>query len=133
MASQTLTKFSAVFTTEPVRVEYKEIAKDGAFSDSDIKSLKAEGLDAIFLKPLTSHQRADLEASVAGLEGNKGRNMSNLYARFVAPCWCEEDGTLLGSAKEIGAMRSDLIATLFKKVSELNGMGTDAVEEAGKD
>ena len=132
MASQTLAKFGAVFSTEPVRIEYEEFAKDGAFSAEVIKSLKAEGLDAIFLKPLTSSQRADLEASVAGIDGKK-RDMHNLYARFVAPCWCEEDGTCLGNAKAIGQLRSDLIAALWKKVSDLNGMGADSLEAAKKD
>ena len=131
MASQTLSKFRAVFSTEPVRIEYKEFAKDG-FKPADIKALKDEGLDAIFLKPLTSAQRADLESSVAGLDG-KGRNMTNLYARFVAPCWCDEDGISIGDAKEIGQLRADIVAALFKKVSELNGMGQGAIEEAGKD
>ena len=132
MASQTLAKFGAVFSTEPVRIEYKEFAKDGAFSAEVIKSLQDEGLDAIFLKPLTSAQRADLEASVAGIDGKK-RDMHNLYARFVAPCWCEENGDCLGTAKQIGALRSDLIAALWKKVSDLNGMGTDSLEDAKKD
>ena len=132
MASQTLAKFGAVFSTEPVRIEYEEFAKDGAFSAEVIQSLKAEGLDAIFLKPLTSAQRADLEASVAGVDGKK-RDMHNLYARFVAPCWCEEDGTCLGTAKQIGALRSDLVAALWQKVSDLNGMGADSMDEAKKD
>ena len=132
MASQTLATFSAVFSTDPVRIEYKEFAKDGAFSKEDIQSLKSEGLDAIFLKPLTSAQRADLEASVAGLDG-KQRDMHNLYARFVAPSWVEENGTLIGNAKQIGALRSDLVAALWKKVSELNGMGEAGLKEAGKE
>jgi len=131
MASQTLDKFRTIFSTDPVRIEYKEFAKDG-FTAADIKALEAEGLDAIYLKPLTSAQRADLEASVAGLGGDK-RDMHNLYARFVAPCWCEPDGVCLGSSKQIGSLRADLVAALFRKVSELNGMGAEAVEEAGKD
>lgn len=131
MASQTLDKFRAVFSTDPVRVEYEEFAKDGSFTETDIKALKDEGLDAIYLKPLTSAQRADLEASIAGLEGKKDAH--NLYARFVAPCWCEADGKNLGTAQQIGQLRADLIAALFRKVSELNGMAGDSVDEAGKD
>jgi len=130
MASQTLAKFSTVFSTEPVRVEFKEFAKDG-FTSDDVKALQDEGLDAIYLKPLTSAQRADLEASIAGLEGKKDAH--NLYARFVAPCWVDSDGKNLGNAQAVGQLRADLIATLFKKVSELNGMGAEAVDEAGKD
>jgi len=130
MASNTLSKFRAVFSTEPVRIEYKELAKDG-FKPADIKALKAEGLSAIFLKPLTSAQRADLEASVAGF-GDAKKDAHNLYARFVAPCWCEEDGKNLGTAAEIGQLRSDLVAAIFRQVSKLNGMGAEGVEDAGK-
>ena len=37
MASQTLDKFRAVFSVEPVRIEYAEFAKDG-FTEDDIKA-----------------------------------------------------------------------------------------------
>jgi hypothetical protein len=129
--SQLLTTFQSVFSTDAVKIDFSEFAKDGAFSADVIKALKAEGLDAIYLKPLTSFERVELETSVAGIDG-KARDMHNLYAKFVAPCWVDgEDGKPIGTAKQIGQLRSDLVTEIFNKVREMNGM-TD-VEEAGKD
>lgn len=128
---QSLKAFQTVFKVEPVRIEYSEFAKDGAIAQS-IKALKAEGLDCIYLKPLTSEHRAGFEASIVGSDG-KQRNMSNLYARYVALCWVDDEGKSMGTAKEIGQLRADLIAEIFEKVQAINGVKTDAVDEAGKD
>ena len=129
---QSLKAFSAVFKVEPVRIEYSEFAKDGAFSEETVKALQAEGLDAIFLKPLTSEQRAAFEASIVGKDG-KQRDMSNLYARYVALSWVDDEGKPLGSPKEIGQLRADLVAEIFAKVQAINGVKSDAMDEAGKD
>ena len=128
---QSLKAFSTVFKVEPVRIEYSEFAKDGAIAQS-IKALKAEGLDCIYLMPLTSEHRAGFEASIVGADG-KQRNMSNLYARYVALCWVDDEGKSMGTAKEIGQLRADLVAEIFEKVQAINGVKTDAVDEAGKD
>ena len=129
---QSLSAFSAVFKVEPVRIEYSEFATDGAFNEATVKALVAEGLDAIYLKPLTSEQRAAFEASIVGKDG-KQRDMSNLYARYVALSWVGDDGKPLGNAKEIGQLRADLVAEIFTKVQAINGVKTDSIEEAGKD
>jgi len=128
---QSLKAFSTVFKVEPVRIEYSEFAKDGAIAQS-IKALKAEGLDCIYLKPLTSEARAGFEASIVGADG-KQRNMANLYARYVAMCWVDDEGKSMGTAKEIGQLRADLVAEIFEKVQLLNGVKTEAVDDAGKD
>ena len=128
---QSLKAFQTVFKVEPVRVEYSEFAKDGAIAQS-VKALQKEGLDAIYLKPLTSEHRAGFEASIVGIDGKK-RDMSNLYARYVSLCWVDEEGKLMGTAKEIGQLRADLVAEIFEKVQKINGVKTDAIEEAGKD
>lgn len=128
---QNLKAFQQVFKVEPVRVEYSEFAKDGAIAQS-VEALKSEGLDAIYLKPLTSEHRAGFEASIVGADG-KTRNVNNLYARYVALCWVNDEGGLMGTAKEIGQLRADLVAEIFEKVQTINGVKTDSVEEAGKD
>lgn len=128
---QSLKAFSTVFKVEPVRVEYSEFAKDGAIAQS-VEALKAEGLDCIWLMPLTSEHRAGFEASIVGADG-KTRNVSNLYARYVALCWVDEKGAKMGTAKEIGQLRADLVAEIFEKVQLINGVKTEAIEEAGKD
>lgn len=129
---QSLKTFQSVFKVDPVRFEFSDFAKDGAFSAEVVEALQAEGLDAIYLKPLTSEQRAGFEASIVGADGKK-RDMNNLYARYVALSWVDDEGNALGTAKEIGQLHAALVAELFSKVQELNGVKHDSVEEAGKD
>ena len=126
-----LKQFAAAFKVEPVRFDFSEFAKDGAFSAETIKALKDDGLDAIWLKPMTSQQRADFEVSIVG-DGKK-RNMQNLYARYVALSWVDEKGKPMGTPEEVGQLRADFIAELFAKVQDLNGVSKEAQEEAGKD
>jgi len=126
-----LSAFQSVFKVEPVRIEFDEFAKDGAIA-SAVEALQAEGLDCIWLMPLTSEKRAAFESSIVGKDG-KQRDMHNLYARYVAMSWCDEKGELMGSAKEIGQLRADLVAEIFEKVQKINGVKSDAIEEAGKD
>lgn len=130
--SKLLSQFQSVYGTEAVRVEFSEFAKDGAFSTKHVKALKDAGFEAIFLKPLTSEERDGFESSIVGVDG-KSRNMANLRARLVALCWCDEDGKPVGNAKEIGALRADLVGALFAKIREINGMDTESVEEAKND
>jgi len=127
---QSLKAFQAAFRVEPVKFEFSEFATDGAFTKETVKALKDEGLTAIYLKPLTSEQRANFEASVVG-DGKSKRDMRNLYARYVSLCWVDDEGNLIGKADEIGQLRADFVAELFAKVQELNGIGKEA--DAGKD
>ena len=127
---QSLKQFQAVFKTDPVKFDFAEF--DDVFSDDVIASLKEAGIDSIWLKPLSSEQRAGFEASVVGADGKK-RDMNNLYARYVALSWVDDDGKALGNAKEIGQLRADLVASIFSKVQKLNGVHADSAEEAGKD
>ena len=129
---QSLKAFQSAFKVEPVRIEFDDFAKDGAFCSDTVDALKAEGIDAIFLRPLTSEQRARFEAGIVGAEGKK-RDLSNLYAKYVALSWVDEEGHAIGPAEEIGKLRADLVAELFEKVQRINGVKSDAVEEAGKD
>jgi len=129
--SQTLKQFSSVFRVDPVRFEFSAFAKDGAFSADVVEALKNEGLDAIYLKPMTSEQRANFEASVVGPDG-KQRDMHNFYARYVAMSWVDDDGKPLGSAKEIGQLPAVVVYAIFEEVQKLNGVRTDSVDDAGK-
>jgi len=99
----------------------------------EIKLEEQFGKDAVFyLKPLASADRDNFEASIVGKDG-KSRNMLNLRARLVALCWCDKDGKPIGSAKDIGNLRADLVGALFESIRHQNGMDPDDVEEAGKD
>ena len=112
---QTLSEFQTSFGSEPVEVEIPDFAKDGL---------------SVFLKPLTSRDRDNFEASVVGVDGV--RDLHNLRARLVALCWCSEDGSPIGSEDEIGSLRADFVGALFDCVRRLNNMDADDVAEAGK-
>ena len=92
---QTLEQFQKTFGSEPVKVTLEQFGKDAIF----------------FLKPLKSADRDNFEASVVGVDGK--RNLLNLRARLVALAWCDETGNTIGSAKQIGELRSDLVNALF--------------------
>ena len=113
---QTLEQFRSNFGCKPVEVKLPQFAKDGAFS--------------IFLKPLTSRDRDNFEASVVGVNGE--RDLHNLRARLVAKCLCDETGKPIGSEDEIGGLQADLIGAIFDEVRAMNGMADD-IEETGKD
>ena len=128
---QSLKAFQTAFKVEPVKYEFAQFAKDGAIAKA-VGALEAEGIDAIYLKPLTSEQRANFEASIVGNDGKK-RDMHNLYARYVALSWVDEEGQPLGNPKEIGQLHAAFVAELFTVVQELNGVKADSIDEAGKD
>ena len=117
MAIQSLKEFQQNFAAKPVEVELPQFAKDGAFS--------------IFLKPLSSRDRDNFEASVVGIDGQ--RDLHNLRARLVALCWVDEDGKPIGSEDAVGDLRADFVGAVFDQVRHLNGMDSDDVDEAGKD
>jgi len=114
-AIQTLEQFQQTFASKPVEVSLEQFGKDAVF----------------YLKPLTSVDRDNFEASVVGVDGK--RNLLNLRARLVALCWCDKDGKPIGSSKDIGNLRADLVGAIFDEVRHMNGMDADDVEEAGKD
>jgi hypothetical protein len=116
MSIQTLEQFQTSFGSKPIEVTLEKFGKDAVF----------------YLKPLISADRDNFEASVVGIDGK--RNLTNLRARLVSLCWCDKTGKQVGTPKEIGALRADLVGALFDEIRTLNGMDADdAVEEAGKD
>ena len=130
--SQLLSKFQSVYGTDAVKIEFDQFAREGAFSAKNIKLLKDAGFDCVYLKPLQSHERDGFESSIVGADG-KSRNMANLRARLVSLAWVDEEGKPVGSSKDVGALRADLVGALFSKVQELNGMDAKAAEEAKND
>ncbi len=115
MVIQSLAEFQQTFQPKPVEIEVT-VAKEGVYK--------------VYLKPLTSAQRDAFEASVVGQDGK--RDLSNLRARLVADCLVTAEGKPIGSAKELGGLDARLVGALFDEVRKLNGMDSDAVEEAGK-
>ena len=114
----TLAEFQSTFAPKPVQVEVQVPGTEASVS--------------VYLRPLTSAQRDEFEASVVGVDGK--RDLRNLRARLVEKCLVTETGSKVGDAKAIGELDARLIGALFEKVRQLNGMdGEDAIEEAGKD
>lgn len=117
MTIQTLQEFQTTFGMDPIEVQVT--AGEVEFS--------------IFLKPLSSKDRDAFEASVVGVKGKT--NLDNLRARLVQKCWVDGEGKSIGTEAQIGAQRADVIAAIFEKVRELNGMDKDVakVEEEKND
>ena len=116
MTIQSLEQFQSTFAAKPVEIKLEQFGKDAVF----------------YLKPLISSDRDNFEASVVG-QGDGKRNLLNLRARLVALCWCDKSGKPIGSPKQVGDLRADLIGALFDEIRTMNGMDQDDVEEAGKD
>lgn len=117
MAIQSLKDFQKTFACEPVEVDIE-------ISGSDPIS--------VYLKPLTSAQRDNFEASVVGIDGK--RNLKNLRARLVSDSLVNEKGERIGDPKSIGELNAKLVTAIFEKVMKLNGMeAEDSLDEAGKD
>ena len=118
MAIQTLKDFETTFSMDVVEVAI-QFGTDAAFS--------------IYLKPLSAAARDAFEASVVGEKGKT--NLANLRSRLVHKCWVDAEGKAIGSETQIGAQRADVIAAIFDKVRELNGMDKDVakVEEEKND
>lgn len=116
---QSLEAFQNTFSTAPVKV--------------DINPPGHDKFECLF-KPLSSLDRDEYEASVAGVDGK--RNLSNLRARLVSLCLCDEKGKLIASganAQLLGDLPAVVVGAMFDKVRELNGMDAEADEEAGND
>lgn len=134
MTTQTLKAFQSVFSTDVVRIEFDDFPRDGAFGKQEvIDALKEQGIDAIYLQPKTSAAQANFEASVANINSKNGKDLHNLYARYVAPSWMNDDGTAMGTADEVGQLRADFVAALFFKLTELSGGNKAAVDDAKND
>ena len=113
-----LVDFAASFGTDAVETEV-QFGTDAAFY--------------IWLKPLSSKARDAFEASVVGKKDGD-RDLANLRARLVAMCWVDPDTQKpVGTPDEVGAMRADAVAAIFEAVRKMNGMDSEAADEAKND
>ena len=152
MTTQSLDQFFATFGSAPVRIDLpqydefltalaekleKPTKKDLADLDKHLGKRFAVAMTRVareggfFLKPLSSEDRDFYEASIVGDKGQ--RNLLNVRARLLAKCWCFEDGSIVGPAKEVGSWRANILSDIFNCARDLNGMNAEDVEEAGKD
>ena len=141
MANKALNAWIHAFPLELQRMDFAELAKDGTLSKEAQKMLEKEGQKAVWFMPLSSKERDEFELSFAKLDGKKGEKesvtrarMTNFTAKYVAYCWKQEDGTPMGTDKELGSLLpAILLRDFFKVIQRMNGMEPDATEEAGND
>lgn len=89
---------------------------------------------SIRLRTLTGTDRDKFEAdSVEHRGGSTRMNLVNMRARLVSLCAVDEEGKLLFASKEdvqrLGGKSSLVLAKLFDKCREMNGMSEAEVEE----
>jgi len=143
MANKALNAWIHAFPLELQRMEFAELAKDGTLSEESAAMLKKEGQKAVWFMPLSSKERDEFELSFSQLTGTKKDRadetkarirMANFTAQYVAFCWRDEKGGHMGTGKELGSLLpAILIRDFFAIVQKMNGMDTDATEEAGND
>ena len=109
MAIQSLEQFQSTFGSAPIAITLEQFGKDAVF----------------YLKPLSSADRDNFEASVVGIDG--ARNLQNLRARLVALCWCDEDGKPIGSLADMvtsersASSRAIASAAMFERSLSMPG------------
>ena len=109
-----------------------------AFSPTDATRIERIDVpelgDCCYLRVLSARDRDAYEVSMYDGETWKPDNLS---ARLLVLCLCDEDGVKLfdnagEGAKVLGDMPGSLIKPLFQKCRDINGMGTEALEQAVK-
>ena len=141
MANKALDAWIHAFPLELQRMEFAELAKDGTLSKEAQIMLEKEGQKAVWFMPLSSKERDQFELSFSKLTGKKKDDeqsarirMTNFTAKYVAYCWRQEDGSHMGTDKELGSLLPALLLRdFFKVIQKMNGMEPDAAEEAGND
>lgn len=150
MAKQNLSAFQSAFGMKPIAIEIKgfedmpsmlsafikdggtaaELVKEfGDFLGKAYETLAKDG--SFYLKPLISSARDEYEASIVGIKGN--HNFANIRAKLVSLCWCSSAGDPIGTPKQVGGLRTDMVAAIYDDVRRVNGMEIESTEEAGND
>ena len=92
------------------------------------------GNEDAYIRILSASARDAYEASI---DDGKRRDVSNLSARLVTLCLCDEHGELLfpnaqEGAAVIGSWPTSIVEPLFDACRTLNRMGPKAIEDAAK-
>jgi hypothetical protein len=143
MANKALDAWIHAFPLELQRMEFADLAKEGTLSPEAQAMLEKEGQKAVWFMPLSSQERDEFELSFAKLDGKKRTDsdekqarvrMANFTAKYVSFCWRDEKGAHMGTDKELGKLLpSVLMRDFYQVILKMNGMETDAVDNAGKD
>lgn len=88
------------------------------------------------VRGLTGTERDGFEFRVAAAQKNGVMGDIDLRASLVARCLVDEDGKRMFTDKEVarlGAKSGAALDRIFDKVSDLSGMGVEAVKAAAED
>lgn len=88
----------------------------------------------VYVAKMTARERDDFEFMVTGGKVG-GMNMSNIRARFLAIVCVNEDGTKMfdeADAEWLGDLDTDVVQAIVDAGFRLNGIGSNALEEAAK-
>lgn len=105
--------------------------------DVVLKSVEVrEWSGSVWMRSMTAAQRDDFELAFAGENKTQGAS-TNLRARYLSKCLCDENGALLfgndpEKVKELGDKNGRIIDMLFEVARDLNGQNDNAIEDAEK-
>lgn len=91
-------------------------------------------LGTVYVAKMTARDRDAFEQMVTGGKVG-GINLANIRARFVALVCVNEDGTRMfedADAEWLGDLDTDIVQTIVDAGFKLNGIGTNALEDAVK-
>ena len=87
----------------------------------------------VYVRGLTGRGRDKFESSIVEIRGKKSRtDLTNIRAKLAAATICDEDGNLLFSEKDAGALGEKSAAALqivFVVAQRLSGLSDQDVEE----
>ena len=85
---------------------------------------------SLYIRMLTASERDKFEASCVGT--GKKQNLSNIRARLVVLCACDESGERLftdGDAEALGRKSAAAVDKVFGACSKLNGFSSQDIED----
>lgn len=85
---------------------------------------------SLYIRMLTASERDKFEASCVGT--GKKQNLSNIRARLVVLCACDEAGERLftdGDAEALGRKSAAAVDRVFGACSKLNGFSSQDIED----
>jgi len=106
---------------------------------SAVKDFEIEAIEIpewggwVNIRSLSARERDLFEVSIGAVMGKQ--NLSNMRARLVVLCLCDEDGNRIfedNQADELGAKNALVINRLFDKARKLSGMSDEDVKELEK-
>lgn len=96
-----------------------------------------DGKGGLFVREMTGRERDIYDSSLFQeiADGTRKLNTSNMRAKLVAACACDENGKLVfdfSDVKLLGEKSSKAMTRLFLAAQKINGIGGEAMEKVVK-